>query len=195
MVRSAFACGALFTAAAFALLLSAGVEGASLEALLEAACAPGAPLGVYATPEVCRMETARIKLAWDEGEVSLDVLVADQPVERHAGYQLVGGEFIKESAMLFLFETPQSGAFHMCNVLEPLEIAWFRPDGSLLDARLMTPGPLQSPAGCTALFSPRQFGRYLFALELPRGFFAGHGLELDATSSLRLVVEEWMTGP
>lgn len=194
MVRNTRVRPALILAAvAVGVLFCAGVE--ALDELLAAACAPGAPQGVYATPEVCRMETARIRLVWDGGEVELDVLVADEPAERYAGYQWVGREFIAGSAMLFLFESPQTGAFHMCNVLAPLEIAWFRPDGSLLDARLMTPGPFGNPAGCTALYSPRRFGQYLFALELPEGFFARHGLDPGGAGSLRLVTEEWMAAP
>lgn len=179
-------------AAAWALLFAAGAAGSALEELLEIGCAPGAPAAFYATPEVCRMETAAVRLAWDGGEAELEVLVADEPIERYAGYQLVGREFLAGSAMLFVFESPQAGAFHMCNVFAPLEIAWFRPDGSLLDARLMTPGPVSSPAACPALFAPRAFGRYQFALELPSGFFERLGIGPEAVKTLRLTVEEWM---
>ena len=180
----------VFLAAAWVLLFSAGASGATLAELLEIGCAPGAPAAFYATPEVCGMETATVRLTWDGGELELEVLVADEPLERYAGYQLVGKEFIAGSAMLFVFESPQAGAFHMCNVLAPLEIAWFRPDGGLLDARLMTPGPVANPAVCPALFSPRAFGRYQFALELPGGFFERLGVGPEALGTLRLTVEE-----
>lgn len=193
MACSAWMRGAL-AAAACAFVLAAGASAAGLQELLEKGCAPGAPPSLYATPEVCRMETAEIQLLWDGGVLELEVLVADEPLERYAGYQLVGREFIAGSAMLFLFASPQSGPFHMCNVFAPLEIAWFRQDGSLLDARAMTPGPVANPALCTALFSPRSFGRYLFALELPAGFLAERGIDAAALSTLRLVVEEWMSG-
>lgn len=194
MAREAWARRSLVVAACV-LFFSAGALGASLAELLEVGCAPGAPAAFYATPEVCRMETAVARLTWDGGELELEVLVADEPLERYAGYQLVGREFVAASAMLFVFESPQAGAFHMCNVLAPLEIAWFRPDGSLLDARLMTPGPVASPAVCPALFSPRTFGRYQFALELPGGFFERIGIGPDAVGTLRLAVEEWTGAP
>lgn len=153
--------------------------------------------------ELCSMAVREVRFTGDGGrEYRLEVWVADAPGERAGGFQHVSGDAIVRGAMLFLFPSPIQGAFHMCNVEEPLWIMWFRPDGTLLDVRQMLPGRKVHPALCADLYAPRTAEPYQFAVELGEEAaramieeaLGGSLSRLDTlrTTGLRLHIEPWM---
>lgn len=163
-----------------------------LDALrLELCAAPGAaPPGWEVTGPLCAMQTGIVRLLEADGApLHLPVFIARTPAERAAGYQFIGPAVIERSAILFLFPSEISGAFHMCNVRAPLDIAWFRADGSLLEAKRMEPGPAAPPALCSQLYGPDSGEGYRFALETAAGTL------VDDDGSFRpwrLQIEPWM---
>lgn len=124
------------------------------------------------TKEFCQMSEKEIQLVNDEGKsVHVRARIADEPVERTAGYQKIGPRIIAQTFILFVFDQDMTGSFHMCNVVAPLDIAWIRSDGSILDVRLMEPGPVQPAVGCPKLYAPENRGAYRYALETRKDFF------------------------
>lgn len=171
-------------------LSGAAAEGDSLAERVRRICADF-PLKV--TAAFCDMEAAAIRLVGPNGErVMIDVLVADDDRRRQAGYQFIAGEVVQESAIFFVFDAPVSTSFHMCNVLVPLEIVWFRANGTVLDAVTMRPGGVGDPARCVQTYGPRRFGTFRFALELPAGGIDQLGI--TALDQWRLDVAPWDLG-
>lgn len=125
-------------------------------------------------------------------EISLEVLVARDERTRQAGYQRIDASLAQATATLFLFPRPIYGAFHMCNVDAPLWIAWYREDGSPLDAALMLPGADAPAALCRDLYAPRKRETYRYALEIGAGLARDLGLDRAALLELSLVIEPWM---
>lgn len=160
----------------------------ALKSALEAVCAqPPPPHDERAvTGELCRMEPALIELVDEDGQVvPLAVLVADSFREQMAGYQFIGEAVMAETAILFLYPQDISGPFHMCNVRAPLDMIWFRRDGSVVHAARAQPGPRMSAGACPALYGPAPFLRYRYVLETPAGALDDLGVKVE-TLRLRL---------
>lgn len=139
------------------------------------------------TPEFCHMSVKEIKLVNDDGKtVTVKARIADELAEQQAGYQNVGPEIIAKTQILFVFTQEISSPFHMCNVKAPLDVAWFKADGAVVDTKLMEPGPTQPAEGCPALYQPENNGAYLYALEARKDFFKENKISKDKS---RLVVE------
>lgn len=163
--------------------------GAFVKALCDDLSAP--PGSVKVTPEFCGMEPRTIRLIRSPDDtVVMSVLVADDGRERAAGYQNIDTEIIRQTAILFIFPRPVMGAFHMCNVGAPLDIAWIDPEGLVLDVQHMKPGPRKAASDCDQLYSPRTWHSYGFALETPAGVMDQREI-LPGTS--RLLIEDWMS--
>lgn len=142
------------------------------------------------TNTFCAMESARILLDRpDDEDLVVRVLVADTPQTRAAGYQFIHPDIMARSGIFFVFNRESTGAFHMCNVAAPIDILWFRPDGRVLDAQRMMPGPARSASLCRQLYAPSNFGTYLYALELPAGVLQMKGLDVKDTRGWRLNVD------
>lgn len=73
------------------------------------------------------------------GERELPVRVADEPIERAAGFQHVCPEAYQDLNILFVFERPYRPMFHMRNVLAPLDIVFMDEAGSVIDLMTMEP--------------------------------------------------------
>jgi uncharacterized membrane protein (UPF0127 family) len=65
--------------------------------------------------------------------------IADDPVERAAGFQHVCAQDYARFPILFLFEAPVHTAFHMHNVHGPLDIAFLDGEGRVLEVQRMSP--------------------------------------------------------
>jgi len=193
--------GRLRAAALFALLLGAALAASSARPDAPMAEAAAAELGAYVkqvcesapstvTPAFCSMKTTVVRLVGPGGAaVEVEALLAESLAQRAAGYQFIHRDVIARTAILFVFEGATRGAFHMCNVTAPLDIAWFRANGTILDSLTMQPGGIGDPSRCTRLYEPRRFGTYQFALELPQGGLERLGIEdIDAW---RLDVTPW----
>jgi uncharacterized protein len=94
----------------------------------------------------------------------LHLWIAHTPRERELGLMWVPpGEMADNQGMLFLFEQDEASGFWMKNTLTPLDIAFIRQDGTVVDTQQMEPLSLVSHA-------PRDSYRY--ALELKAGTLA-----------------------
>jgi uncharacterized membrane protein (UPF0127 family) len=139
------------------------------------------------TAAFCHMAVKEIQLVNDAGQtITITARLADEIAEQQSGYQNVGEAIIAQSSVLFIFGQEITGSFHMCNVTAPLDIAWFRSDGTILDLKLMEPGPAQSAESCQKLYGPESNGAYLYALEAAKDFFKKNNITKDQS---RLVVE------
>jgi uncharacterized membrane protein (UPF0127 family) len=113
----------------------------------------------------------------DQGEVEVRVEVADSQVEQSRG--LMGREQLDEDAgMVFLNSSPVETAFWMKNTLIPLSVAFWGEDRRIFRIRDMVPCredpcPLYEPGG-----------PWIGALEVNRGFFEDHGVEVGDRVSL-----------
>lgn len=144
------------------------------------------------TEQFCRMTPATLRLTGPDGQaVSLTALVARDASTRAAGFQHIHGDVLRRSAIFFDMERDGSGAFHMCNVSEPLDIVWLRSNGSILDARRMFPGETRNPAFCQNLYGPTRFGLYRYALEVPAGALDEFGFGRSTFLAWTLDVSEW----
>ena len=108
-----------------------------------------------------------------EGEPWL-VAVADTRELRSRGLMFVT-DLGDLDGMLFVFDTPTSGTFWMKNTLIPLDIAFFRTDGTLVGVFEMVPCGDQDPC---PTYGPGE--DYQYALEAPAGDLVG----LDPAAAL-----------
>jgi uncharacterized membrane protein (UPF0127 family) len=109
---------------------------------------------------------------FEVGSVTLDgdpwlVAIADTRERRSRGLMFVT-DLGDLDGMLFVFDTPTSGAFWMKNTLIPLDIAFFRDDGSLVAVLDMVPCGDQEPC---PTYGPGE--DYQYALEAPAGDLIG----------------------
>jgi uncharacterized membrane protein (UPF0127 family) len=106
------------------------------------------------------------------GDLESCVWVADTPTRRARGLMHVRN-LDDHAGMLFVFDADSTGRFWMRNTPMPLQIAFFRDDGSLVSVAVMAPcgDHEQCPLYAAA-------GPYRYALEVPRG-------DLDALGVLR----------
>ncbi|MGU9958256.1 MAG: DUF192 domain-containing protein [Arenicellales bacterium WSBS_2016_MAG_OTU3] len=119
------------------------------------------------TPGWASMQTANVVLTGPEGQqFELAVRLADDGVERAAGYQHTCPQAAEGTAVLFLFTQPLSSRFHMRNVYVDLDIAFINATGGLIDLQRMLAEPPGSPRKPT-LYGPKQIFQY--ALETPAG--------------------------
>ena len=118
-------------------------------------------------------ERPLVLLLGQNPRIALTVKVADDPGEIKAGYQFLCPEIINHSAILFDFGAVVSSRFHMRNVFAPLDIAFFRADGTLINTTVMRPEP-PGFSGKSTLYSARAAYRYV--LETPAGLLTGHDL-------------------
>jgi uncharacterized membrane protein (UPF0127 family) len=103
------------------------------------------------------------------------VRVADNKRTRAAGFQKVCEKTIRKHPILFEFDSPILPAFHMHNVVAPLDIAFIDESGIIDSIQTMLPyvqGRLEKP-----LYSPK--GNIVAALEAHKGYFAQNNIDLS----------------
>jgi uncharacterized protein len=115
--------------------------------------------------------TARLSIATAEGEVTVDVEVADSASERRVG--LMNRASLPEDAgMVFLFEEPSDGGFWMKDTLIPLSIAFWSEEGRILAILDMKP----CEADPCPVYDPGV--GFVGALEVNQGFFDKRGVRV-----------------
>ena len=122
------------------------------------ACSP-LPLVLEALPQVS------VVIQRDElTKQAVNARLAKNATARAAGFQQVCARQIKTMAILFVFDNPFGGVFHMRNVLGPLDILFADQAGVVLDAQTMAVYSKENPR--TVYSSARNF---YFALEIAAG--------------------------
>jgi uncharacterized membrane protein (UPF0127 family) len=118
-----------------------------------------------------------LSIRTDDGTVSLEVQVADTPVERRTG--LMGRESLSPyDGMVFVWEEPLVTTFWMKDTLIPLSIAFWDEGGriiSILDMDPCTQDPCPS-------YGPDE--PFVGAVEVDRGAFERQGIALGDTVEL-----------
>jgi uncharacterized membrane protein (UPF0127 family) len=114
---------------------------------------------------------ARLFIATAEGEVTVEVEVADSASERRVG--LMNRASLPEDAgMVFLFEEPSDGGFWMKNTRIPLSIAFWSEEGRILAILDMQP----CEADPCPVYDPGV--GFVGALEVNQGFFDRRGVRV-----------------
>lgn len=117
-------------------------------------------MSLYAPPEVIE-EGATAVLTDPTGiQTTMSVEVADEPVELQLGLM---NRPVVERGMVFVFPDQEVRSFWMKNTLVPLDIAYFRGDGTWVSSARMEPC-VEDP--CISYLSA---GPAMYALELPAG--------------------------
>jgi uncharacterized membrane protein (UPF0127 family) len=101
----------------------------------------------------------------------LELAVADSYAERIAGLRDTP-DIGTYDGMIFVDEAEAAAAFTMSGVTVPLDIAFYRPDGSRDSSRAMKPCP-KAQAECPVY---RSDGRFLYAVETHHGQLPGGSL-------------------
>jgi uncharacterized protein len=110
------------------------------------------------------------------GKQSIQVQLADTPEKRAQGLMFQQNA---EPGMLLLYKQPTSIALWMANTAMALDVAYIGPDWRIVQLVSLAPfdeTPVPSP------------GPVIAALELPRGWFAKHGIAVGQQVSLKPAV-------
>lgn len=95
--------------------------------------------------------------------------IAETELQREYGLMWVQpSEMSDNQGMLFVFDADQLDGFWMKNTLIPLDIAFIRDDGMVVDIQQMTPQSLDQHQPSTP---------YRYALEVNRGVFSQAGMQ------------------
>ena len=129
-----------------------------------------------------RMPSGTLTLAAGERMLRIAVKVAEDDEQRAAGFQCATRDEIQQTRVLFDFGGEIVTAFHMQNVIAPLDIAFAKADGRIFAIQRMTPSP-------TAVYQP--MGAFRYAVEAAAGFFEHEGIR---PGEARLVTPGRMPG-
>lgn len=114
-----------------------------------------------------RLPSRPVTIETGQRTVRLSGKLAADDEQRAAGFQCAARDEIERPTMLFDFGAEISIAFHMQNVVAPLDIAFAKADGRIFSVQRMTPSP-------TALHQP--LGSFRYAVETWAGFFEQEGI-------------------
>lgn len=128
----------------------------------------------HTTPAFRKMSPAKVTLINDKGRhVALEVRIANEEDEQQAGFEGIGPGVVRRSLILVVYDRDTITRFSMRNVEVPLELAFIRADGTVLDVVQTEPGSTE----------PYTIGtQFRYVLEAPAGFFAP--LEISNNGSL-----------
>lgn len=130
--------------------------------------APGEPLIAF--------DTATVRIESGDDTMMLTVELAETDDQRAYGL-MERDTLAPDRGMLFVYPAARdsSRGFWMYRTWIPLDIAFLDADGRILDIRQMQPCESPNPRVCR-LYSPGV--AYRGALEVNRGWFAEHGVEV-----------------
>lgn len=104
--------------------------------------------------------------------------IAERPESRRIGLMGVS-DLPENTGMVFLWEAPHQGSFHMLNTLIPLDIAFWDEDGRIVGIEQMQPCETEPPC---PTYGPEQ--PYIGAVELNEGELSAAGVEEGDTVRL-----------
>lgn len=155
-------------------------------ALALAALLAGAAAWIPAGPATAPVHqvTGGAGTAWTSADTALVVFGADTvvaevartPDERARGL-MFRTELLQGSGMLFVFPEPSRHSFWMKDTYVPLDIAYIDQNARIIDILPMEPRTTEGYDSS---------GPALFALEVPQGWFAAHGVEVGDVVDIRL---------
>ena len=116
-------------------------------------------------------KSAEARIATEGGTVTVHVTIADTDTARERGLKGVR-RLAGDAGMAFLFDRPSTASFWMKDTLVPLSIAFWGRNGRIIEVRDM------APCGADPCPTYRPDRPFVGALEVNRGFFAGHGVRV-----------------
>ena len=121
-------------------------------------------------------DTARVRVVAGRDTTTLTVELAET-ADQHALGLMERRHLAPDAGMLFLYPNvqPESSAFWMFRTRIPLDIAFIDSDGRIRAIQTMTPCQSTLAQGCADYPAG---ARYLAALEVNAGFFAGHRVHI-----------------
>jgi uncharacterized membrane protein (UPF0127 family) len=122
-----------------------------------------------------RMSSTMLTIETGARTLQLAAKLAGDDEQKAAGFQCASRHEIEQTNILFDFGTEITTAFHMQNVVAPLDIAFAKADGRIFSVQTMTPSP-------TMLYRP--LGSFRYALETRAGFFEANGIRAGAARLL-----------
>jgi len=125
------------------------------------------------------MREEPLTIEWSSGRLALRARVAATSEQQAAGFQCATSAEIRETLILFDFDSEILTQFHMQNVRAALDIAFVKGNGRIFAILRMEPSP-------TALYGP--MGPFRWAIEARAGFFESRGIHQGAA---RLLVGAW----
>jgi len=123
-----------------------------------------------------QMPTRTMVIEVDGATQRVPVKLARDGEQQAAGFQCATRREIEQTLILFDFGTEIMTAFHMQNVVAPLDIAFAKADGRVFAVQRMAPSP-------TTLYQP--LGAFRYALEARAGFLEQAGIR---AGSARIVL-------
>jgi Fur family ferric uptake transcriptional regulator len=119
-----------------------------------------------------RMRSRDVAVETGVRTARFSVRLAADDEQRAAGFQCATRAEIEQTKILFDFSFEIMTAFHMQNVVAPLDIAFAKADGRIFSVQRMVPDP-------RALYQP--LGPFRYALEARAGFFEAAGIRAGGT--------------
>ncbi len=125
------------------------------------------------------MPQGSIQVVNDLGNtVTLQLRVADTPAARQAGFKGSGVQTVANNAILLVYTADTAERHNVQNVKAPLEIGFFRADGSLIQIS-------RTRVGATTTYGTTgTANRYRYAIMAPEGYFARNNISVDGGASL-----------
>lgn len=111
------------------------------------------------------IDDAKIGLQFSNNK-AIRVEYADTPQERQLGL-MYRRKLCDDCGMLFKFDSTRTGSIWMKNTFVPLDLAYIKQDGTIVDIFQLTPHDL-TPVESTS--------KVLYALEMNQGWFAQHDI-------------------
>lgn len=125
---------------------------------------------------VVTFEVGTVRIEAGADTLELRVELAEREDQRAHGL-MERDRLDPDAGMLFRYDSPQDGesGFWMYRTRIPLDIAFMDQDGRIVAIEAMEPCPSPNPRLCR-IYSPGV--GYSSALEVNRGYFAQHGVEI-----------------
>ncbi len=138
------------------------------------------------TPDFDQMAVKAVALTDDLGQkMSLTMRIADDDAKLQAGFQNIGRAVLEQTLILFVFPSEIQARFHMRHVVAPLDIAFVKADGSIIDIETMEPDPT-TVGPYQHLYGPNQ--PFQYAIEAREGFFKEYHI---TAGKAKLIVGSW----
>lgn len=125
------------------------------------------------------MQPGVIEMLNDQGEAfQITVRIADTPELRRAGFTRNGVQTIEENVLLYVYAADTLERHNVQRVKAPLDMAFFRADGSLIQIN-------RTRVNATTSYGPTGPGnRYRYVLVAPAGFFGRQGVSVRTDAQL-----------
>ncbi len=132
--------------------------------------------------ELKNMPQGSIQITNDqEKNITLQVRIAETPEARTANFKKNGVQTIKDNIILMTYPADSSERHNVQGVKAPLDIAFFRADGTLISIST-------TRVGATSTYGPPTgvANRYRYVVVAPEGFFRNNSITVNGESTLQV---------